>query len=303
MPANLGPALGPSRNEASLARWAGAVLVLVLAVAPAGCGQQSSSQRTQVARYISEIKSEEATLTPALMAVTQVSAQVAANGGRILLGKTPLLTQERRLNGALIQIQAQEARLRGLSYPAAAAHLRSLVLAMSSDQATLTHQLALLVAFLPRFNSAVSPLQGALARLERVLSQRQARGSAAVFALYAAKAQALRSFQGTTRQIADHLRPLIPPPVSRPAYEAQLTSLRGMGASAGSLARALAAGSPGDVRPLLIQFDRAALATHSRSVQQQQIAAIRAYDAQSERLTTLSEAISRERLRLSNTLR
>jgi hypothetical protein len=91
--------------------------------------------------------------------------------------------------------------------------------------------------------------------------------------------------------------------VSKPAFEAQLDSLRGMGASAGKLAAALAGGSPGNVRPLLVDFDRAALATHSKAVQKRQIAAIRAYDAQSRELTTLSEAIARERLRLSDTVR
>ncbi len=285
----------------SWSRTAGSVLVLVLVLS--GCGQKSTSQRSQMAHYISVVKREEAMLTPALATVTEVSIQVTAHGGRNLLGKVPLITEERRLEGAGIQIRAQEARVRGLAYPAAAAHLRSLVLALTSDQAALTRQLALLVAFLPGFNSTVAALQPALKRLERVLSQRQAHGSAAVSALYAAKAKALRRFQVTTRQITDHLRPLVAPAVSRPAYAAELISLRGMGASAGRLASALAGGSPGNVRPLLIQFDRAALATETKTVQMEQIAAIRAYDAQSRQLTTLSEAISRERLRLSKALK
>jgi hypothetical protein len=91
--------------------------------------------------------------------------------------------------------------------------------------------------------------------------------------------------------------------VSKPAYTAELSSLRGMGTSAHRLADKLAGGSPGNVAPLLVAFDKAAFAPHTRSVQKAQIAAIRAYDARSARLSTLSAAISRERLRLATSLK
>ncbi|MFZ0043010.1 MAG: hypothetical protein WAK93_17005, partial [Solirubrobacteraceae bacterium] len=274
-----------------------------LVLALAGCGQSSSTSRKQVSAYITEVKHVETALTPPLTTVTRISAQVTAKGGKNLLGRTPLTSAKRQLKVALAQIDVQEQRLRALPAPASAANLRSLVLRLTSDQAALTHQLALLVAFLPRFNATVAPLQPALIRLEKVLSERQASGTAAVTALYTAKAQALRRFESTTDQITGRLRPLSPPLVSKPAYDAQLTSLRGMGTSAGKLASALAGGHPGDVRPLLIDFDKAALATHTKAVQRQQIAAIRRYDARSRQLTILAEDISRERLRLSNTLK
>ena len=286
------------------ARWGSAlVLSFVLALGLPACGKKSSTPRAQVAQYVSQVNHMVTALTPPLTTVTRISAQVSAKRGESLLGQTPLVSDESQLNAALNQIDLQERRLRALPAPAQAAHLRSLVLRLTSDQSALTHQLSLLVAFLPRFNSVVAPLQPALLRLEKVLSERQANGAAAVSALYAAKAVALRRFQATTTKIMGRLRPLVPPAVSKPAFEAQLGSLRGMGASAGKLAGALAGGSPGNVRPLLIDFDRAALATHSKAVQKRQIAAIRAYDAQSRELTTLSEAIARERLRLSNTVK
>jgi hypothetical protein len=286
------------------ARWGSAlVLSFVVALGLGACGKKSSTQRAQVAHYISQVSQMVTALTPPLTTVTRISAQVSAKRGQSLLGQTPLGSDQRQLNSALNQIELQGQRLRALPAPAPTAHLRSLVLRLTSDQSALTHQLALLVAFLPRFNSVVAPVQPALMRLEKVLSERQANGAAAVSALYAAKAGALRRFQVTTTQIIGRLRPLVPPAVSKPAFEAQLGSLRGMGASAGKLAAALAGGSPGNVRPLLIDFDRAALATHSKAVQKEQIAAIRTYDAQSRELTTLSEGIARERLRLSNTVK
>jgi hypothetical protein len=293
-----------ARPTALAARWGSAlILISVLTLGLAACGKTSSSQRGQVAQYISQVKGMVTALTPPLTTVTRISAQVSTKGGRSLLGRTPLVSDERQLNAAQRQIQAQEQRLRALQAPATAAHLRSLVLKLTSDQRALTHQLGLLVAFLPRFNSVVAPLQPALLRLEKVLSERQANGAAAVSALYAAKASALRRFEATTTRIIGRLQPLVPPAVSRPAFESQLASLQGMGTSAGKLAHALGGGSPGNVRPLLIDFDRAALATHSKAVQKKQIAAIQAYDAQSRELATLSEDIARERLRLSDTVK
>ena len=73
--------------------------------------------------------------------------------------------------------------------------------------------------------------------------------------------------------------------------------------SAGRLADALASGAHGNVRPLLVDFDRATLVTRKLSVQKAQIAAIRSCDAQTRRLSTLSADVVRERLRLVSSLR
>jgi hypothetical protein len=96
------------------------------------------------------------------------------------------------------------------------------------------------------------------------------------------------------------LRRLAPPDVSKAEYDAQLTSLRGMGTSAGRLAQALAAGSLGNAAPLLLAFDRSAVATRARSVLRAQRAAIRSFDSRSADLAALGQAISEGRLRLSN---
>jgi hypothetical protein len=277
------------------------VLSCALMLAVAGCGQQSSTQRRQVARYVAQVNRIESALAAPLMRVTKVTAQVSSSRRQALSG-TALALRERQLAIALAQIQAQEQRLRALATPPQAARLRSLLLSLTTDEAGLTTQLRLLIGFLPRFTSVVAPLAPALARLERALSVRQAAGTAAVAAVYAAKVTALRRFEATIRVIVTELWRLSVPDVSKPAYRAQLTSLRGMGSSAGRLAAALAGGAPGNVRPLLIDFDRAALATRTQGVQKAQIAAIRAYDAQSRRLSTLSSAIARERLRLATSL-
>lgn len=277
------------------------ILGLSLAAVLAGCGAHSSSQRTQVASYVSGVNRIESALSRPLATVTRVSVKVSSR--RSTLAGAGLATSEQQLTWALDQIKEQEERLDALPAPASAARLRMLLLKLGTAEADLTTQLKLLIAFLPRFTRVVTPLGPALMQLERTLSVRQAPGAAAVSAVYAAKAKALRRFQATTAVIITQLRLLTPPDVSKPAYRAQLTSLRGMGASAGRLAAALASGAPGNVRPLLVDFDRAALATRTLSVQKAQIAAIRSYDAQTRRLSTLSEDVVRERLRLVSSLR
>jgi hypothetical protein len=273
---------------------------LSLVAALTGCGSHTSSERAQVARYVSGVNRIESALSQPLATVTRVSTKVSSR--RSPLAGAGLAVSEQQLTQALGQIKAQEERLDALPAPASAMRLRTLLLNVGTEEAHLTAQLKLLVAFLPRFSTVMSPLGPALTRLERTLSVRQAPGAAAVSAVYAAKANALRRFHTTTAVIITRLSRLSPPDVSKPAYRAQLTSLRGMGASAGRLADALASGAPGNVRPLLVDFDRAALTSRTLPVQRAQIAAIRAYDAQTRRLSTLSEDVVRERLRLVRSL-
>jgi hypothetical protein len=274
-----------------------AAAALVAALALAACGQQANG-RPRVARYIGQVNRIETALTAPLTTISQISAAVAGSA------RHPLTTagaevRGRQLVAALAQIEAGGRRLRDLAAPSAAGGLRALLLRYTSDEAALTRQLELLVGFLPRFTRALGPLGPALAALERALTVHQASGSAAVAAVYRAKAAALRRFERVADGIAGRVARLSPPAVSRPAYTAQLRSLRGMSASAGRLAAALAGGAPGDVTPLLVAFDRAALATRSRAAQKAEIAAVRSYDARSSQLTSLADAIARERFRLA----
>jgi len=278
-------------------------LVLALAVALCGCGH-TTSVRGQVAGYIKQVRTIESKLTAPLAAVSQAGRQFSSSGAKTtLLGNIERSGQRQTLSRALAQIRLQGRRLKALKAPPAAGRLRSLLLRLTAAEAGLTHQLELLVVFLPRFSAALGPLGGAAARLEAILVKRQAVGSAAVAALFAAKASALRDFTATTQRVVARLRHLTPPAVSKPQYRSQLASLRGMGASAGRLADALAGGAVTNVAPLLLAFDRAAVATHSRAVQRAQIAAVRAYDVQTAGLSKLSQAIAEERLRLANTLK
>lgn len=287
--------------------------VVLLALLAGGCGQQQSSQRPAVADYVKQVNTIEAALARPFASVAsagnEFSQEQRSSGGNAASGKQPsagILTlgpsPEQTLQKAWIEIRALRTRLAAVRTPATAERLRALLLELIDGQAAMTRQVAELVAFLPRYSAALGPLGPAIRRLEAVLSQRTAYGAAAVSAVFASKAAALRRFQATTGAILVQLRRLRPPPVSQPGYKSQVIALREMGTSAGRLAAALASGTASNVGPVLAQFDRAAASTETLAVQKAEIAAARAYDARVSALNALSQKIALERLRLSNDL-
>jgi hypothetical protein len=286
----------------------------LVAVLSAGCGglmvsgcggQQSQDQRPAVARYIKQAGQIEAQLATPLTAVTQAGAEFASDqrGGHTTSGR-PVLgnSEEYSLLRAWAQIESLRRRLAAVPAPAPAARLRTMLLDLTDLQASSTREVARLVLFVPQFAAALAPLGPATQRLELTLSHRGAYGAAAVGAAYATKAAALRRFRRAVDAIRSRLQRLHPPRVSESGYRAQLAALAGMSASAGELATVLDGGAQGDVQELLTDFDRAALSTQSSAVQKAQIASIRAYDSQSEKLAELSARIDQERQQLANTV-
>ena len=277
-------------------------LALLAAVLAGGCGSHSHTQRPAVAKYVTQVNRVEATLTKPLEQITRAGATFASELRSGPVAEGPIVNATgQTLQGALAQIRSAQVDLALLPTPVPARRLRSLLLALTAGEAAMTNQLALLVAYLPRFDAALATLGPAAVSLEHVLS-RGATGASAVAAIYAAKANALRRFRLAVGLVIARLRKLQPPAVSKPGYTAELTSLRGMSSSAGGLAAALSSGALGKVDPLLLSFDKAATESHSRGVQRAQIAAVRAYDGDSANLTKLQSKIYQERLRLDNYL-
>lgn len=278
-------------------------LALAAAVLAAGCGSHSETQRPAVAKYVTQVNHIESTLTNPLAQVTRAGSSFASQLKSGPVTEGPLVNAaEQTLSTALAKIRAAQVRLALLSAPVPARHLRSLLLTLTAGEASMTAEVTRLVAYLPRFDAALAGLAPAASSLEHVLA-RTATGQAAVTALYATKAAALQRFQLSVKLVLARLRKLAPPEVSKPGYSAELASLRGMASSAGGLATALRAGSLGKVDPLLVSFDKAATESHSTAVQRAQIAAVRAYDGESTKLTKLESKIAQERQRLDNYLK
>ena len=207
--------------------------------------------------------------------------------------------QQQALARAHAQIAAVTARLRSLPAPGPARHLKALIVTLAARQAALAVQTERLIAFGPGFTSSLRPLGPAVSKLERVLSVNQAYGAAAVQEVYAQKAAALRRFAATLSAVLASLGRLRPPSSSQPTYAAEQRSLTRMRASALTIAGDLSARRTTGISGALKQFDRAANLPASRSAQQAERAAIRAYDRQVGELSSLVADADRERVRLA----
>ena len=224
----------------------------------AGCGHESS-QRAAVARYIKEVNRLETALDGPLSNVTTAGVDFML-GQKAGPHRQPASygAEELTLLSALARIRALGGELAAPAAPAVAHRLRTLLLELVDGQASTTHQVALLVAFLPRFDAALTKLAPATADLNRALRTRTAPTRAAITSSDAAKAAALRRFKAHDDVIGRRLRPLPPPAASAPNYHTQLASLEGMSDAAGRLADAVTSGALSRVRPLLAAYDRAA---------------------------------------------
>jgi hypothetical protein len=281
------------------------VIATLAGLALAGCGQSESTQRIQVAGYLNRVNAVAQQLTTPLTAVTQAAGQFAAEQSHGSGSPSSYLTlaHERTLVSAGNAIVALRQRLARIPAPPPALRLRSMLLGVVDRERFLSRQAAKLVVYLPGFRQALVPLNANTVALERVLVLNQALGPAAVGAVYAEKAAALRQFKASIGGVIAQLRRLDPPLVSRPGYTGQLRALEGMSSSAGRLAAALAGGNSPAVPPLLTEFNRAATSTRTDAAQRAQIDAIRNYDHQVAELSTLTREAEVERQRLATSLK
>ena len=279
--------------------------VVVIAVALAGCGSSQDPTRRHLATYLAAVNRIERQLATPLKTVDTIDGQLTARADRrgagdtTSAGRLTTAAQERGLQQATAQIQAVTIRLRALTAPAPAAHLKGLLVEIAGRQAELAVQTQRLISFIPGFSRSLRPLGPAVVSLERVLSVNHAYGAGAVAAVYARKAAALRSFVRTLGAILASLARLQPPISSLPTYQAESRSLRRMGASATTLAGDLAGGHTTQIAGVLQSFDRAAALPGSVPAQRAEAGAVRAYDRQVGQLSTLVADANRERLRLA----
>jgi hypothetical protein len=294
---------------------AGGAAAVLIAVVLAACGGSSQDAgRRQLAGYLTAVDRIERQLNSPLSTVDSVDRQLTASpahrrAGTATTGQTTVppsspavrtpAQREQALARADAQIAAVTARLRALPAPGPARHLKMLIVTLAARQAALAIQTERLVAFGPGFTASLRPLGPGVSKLERVLSIDRASGAAAVQDVYAQKASALRRFAATLSAVLASLGRQRPPSSSQPTYAAEQRSLTRMRASALTIAADLSTGRTTGISGVLRQFDRAANLPASRSAQQAERAAIRAYDRQVGELSSLVADANRERLRLA----
>ena len=85
-------------------------------------------------------------------------------------------------------------------------------------------------------------------------------------------------------------------------YSAQVRSLKGTSLNAEKLADAIQAGQTAGVSSILAAFDRAAVSNQTLGAQRAEIAAVRAYDTQTEKVNELAAQAEVARQRLAASL-
>lgn len=279
------------------------IAAALVAVLVAACGQ-ARTERSNVNAYIRHVQTVEQAMSPLLKETTKAISQFATEQHRrvSLIGNLSLVTIRQDLRGTRAHLIDLRQRLAGLSTPAAAGHLRGLVLELTDAQISLAGQVSQLVGFLPPFSADLEQVPAAIRRLQGVLARAGSYAPASAATLTFAKAAALERFSAQMRGLVRRLSRLHPPPVSLPGYRAEVRSVKSMGTAAARLAAALRAGDASQVPLALEAFDRAATLSRTPAAQRAQVAAIRAYDRRVAQLNQLVTAIDQERSRLDQML-
>ena len=265
--------------------------VALAALVVAGCGK---STHGELADYLNRVHDVETGLAGPLQQVTSVN-QAFAKSRKDAQQSRELATSERTL-------RTLRKRLANVTPPPEARHLRALLLQLVDSEVSLAHEVRQLADFVPRYRVALAPLQPASTALQKKLSA-GAKGVAATKAVNASKAAQLESYASTVGAVLGGLQGLDPPPVWRPTYEQQLTSLRGLRSSALALASAVRANHAQAIPALLEQFDKAAISNQTIAAQKREIAAVKAYNARIDKLLKLGRKVENERRRLERQYR
>lgn len=267
-----------------------AVVTLVFA---AGCGHGTHAH---IAAYLTRVQGVERDMAGALQQVS------TANQAFARAQKNPRVVPERDLATSERTLRTLKQRIVLVKPPPEAEQLRTLLVRLVDEEIELAHEVRQLALFMPRYQTALSPLGPASSRLKTKLSA-TARGKAATKALDAAKADELVTYALTLDEVVAVLRTLDPPPVWQPTYAQQLSSLTHMRRSALALAAAIRANDSAVIPQLLQQFDAAAVSSQSIAAQKGEIAAVKAYNARVNALIRLAQRVQGERNRLEKRYR
>ena len=262
-----------------------AILVVVAAVAVAGCGG-GSDRRDAVDRYVREANTVQNGLRRPLIDV--------AHATRGFGTRAPDLEKERpRLVKATRTFAMLQRRLERLDPPPDARRLHRLLLRLVSTERRLTDELRRVVVVLPELDAASRPVATAGKRLQAELDAAKTGPAQAV---------ALDRYRAALAVPLRTLRAVDPPPLLEPLRASQIETLVRLRGSGGQLASALRRRREADVSPLVARFQAAARTPETLAAQRARIGAIKAYNARVEAVGTLAAAVQRERDRLDREL-
>ena len=269
--------------------------------------------RDDVAAYIKQVNAVQDDLRYRL---TKVASAYQAFAGSSTVGPA----EARQLATAEQTLLRVQRRTAALVPPPQAAHLHRLLLRLVGHEAAMTHEVALLAAFLPGFKAALATVKTASAQLGTALAKikpptpHTLRGTkakilaaqkvfnAAAGAAAGAQADAVTAYDAKLLVALRQLSKLRPPQAFAPAYRTQRSSLRGTRIAGAKLASALRSSNRSDVATLGRAFTISTRKSQSISAQRAQIAAVRAYNARVRAIGNDASAVQNELLKLQRTL-
>ena len=256
---------------------------LVLALAPAGCGD---SERLEDSRaYLEQANAIQRQAAPALRRANRAYVQFS---GRRLSDEQAV----QRLEAAEKSVRSTRARLARLDPPADAAKLHRLLLELYDANADFAHETTLLGEYLPAAEEALTPLRRANRGLREGLSG--AEGSPG------RQASALRRYGRRLDAILRRLRALEPPPILARAHRSQRLRLEETSRLVAQLGTALERQEAKRVARLLLRFRRLQGGNAGPALNRESIGA---YNRRYRALTRRAADAQRERAALEKRLR
>lgn len=257
-------------------------LALAAALALTGCGgSHAPTARDHVSAYLGRENAIVARSQPALVAVHQALVDFSHN-------RTSAATAK-ELADAAATFRRLRVQLRAANPPPQAAKLQRLVLEVVARQAALTDELRTLIRFEPAFAAALTPVAEANGAARTRL--RTAKSSKAV-------ADAVETYRAAVAKSLQELRPLRPPALERPLYDAQVSRLTALDAVLARLARAARSGDARAAAKAEHEVSVAAVSSDSRANQLAERNAVIAYDKAVAEIAVLTQKVTAERDRL-----
>jgi hypothetical protein len=297
------------RRTVALGLAAVAAVAIAAIVTVAGRGGGESPEHKAIAGYITDVDVIQQQLRAPLTRTINAYRTFAST-------RSASRDLQQQLVAAEGTLQTLERRLELLAAPPQATRLRSLLLQLVSAEVATAHEVGQLAVFTPRYSAALRESRQASARLAKALNAitppkpHQIKGTKAQVAKAQAafsgasaqaavlQAEAIETYGTSIAAVERRLRSLEPPAVLRPAYQAQLRTLRASQKAGAALAEELRKSDRSRVAVLGRRFTIAARIAGSVDVQKAQIAAVKAYNRRVRAIGTMQGRISQELARL-----
>lgn len=297
-------------SRRALVLWVTAAVAVAAAVVVAVTQRGNASPKHDaVAAYIEQVDGTQRQMRQRVARTLKAYRAFSSKRGITAAQTKDLLDGERTLAALRRRIDAVPA-------PEPAAQLRKLLLELVDAEVGVSHEVAELVVFAPRYDAvlgssrkagedlshsleSITPpkpetLHGTRAQVEAA----QAAFAEASSAAAGAQAAAIDAYLGRIAEVERRLRTLDPPPALEPAWRAQIAAFSGTRRVGTRLVQELRKPDRADVATLGRRFTIAARAAGSVRAQKAQIAAIKAYNRRVRSIGELQTRVQDELRRL-----